>query len=378
GVQLPGMLYASGLQGLQRLRLLAIIRIIWTPLYYGGGVVAMILIERNVLVLFAWQSMAFIALAVSLRVFLHKTMPPLPVGIKVPAMALPRIWQLGAGAAMLGLSASIVGQIDKIFVAALASPMQFAAYGLAFTVALQAMSAIMNAFGSAMLPHFARLLKADEGNAGDEALCLAYHRWSQIIAFVSIIGMGVLFLWSPLLIDFWIGSTSPLSSDIKRLLPVVIVAMLFGALVTAPFMLLVAANRLGPVIGVNVAGIALALIVLPFALREWGPMAGSFFSLAMMMAYGLVVVPLLHLHLLKGSLWRWLLRDFALPLCIGFTVFSVSIVLLPDVPSIARQLVHGMLTAIVAAIALAAALPDGRGQLHDSFRYFMARRQTTM
>ncbi|MFM9975830.1 MAG: hypothetical protein ACKVON_14805, partial [Beijerinckiaceae bacterium] len=118
GVQLPGMLYASGLQGLQRLRLLAIIRIIWTPLYYGGGVVAMLLIERNVLVLFAWQSIAFIALAVLLRVLLHKTMPPLPADIKVPAMALPRIWRLGAGAAMLGLSASIVGQIDKIFVAA--------------------------------------------------------------------------------------------------------------------------------------------------------------------------------------------------------------------------------------------------------------------
>jgi O-antigen/teichoic acid export membrane protein len=367
GAQLPGMLYASGLQGLQRQKLLAVVRIVWTPLYYGGGGLALLVVERNILVLFAWQTVAFVALALVLRLVLRKTMPPHPAAMRAEPMPLRTIWPLGAGAALLGLSGSIAGQIDKVFVAAVASPLQFAAYGLAFTVALQAMSAIINAFGSAVLPHFAQLLKAGEGS--DAALRHAYHRWSQVIACVSITGMGLLFLWGPLLIDLWLGQGSPLAADIKRLLPVVILAMLLGALVTAPFMLLLAADRLAPIIGVNAAAITLAVVVLPLALSAWGTVAGAVYTLILMGGYCLVVVPLLHQHLLTGSLGRWLVRDFAVPLGVGLLVFAGSLLLLPAAPSISLTVVHGLLTAIAAAATLVAVLPDGRAQMRDSLRH---------
>jgi O-antigen/teichoic acid export membrane protein len=376
GAQLPGMLYASGLQGLQRQKLLAVVRIVWTPLYYGGGVVALLLVERSILVLFTWQIIAFAMLAVVLRLLLRKTMPPLNSGESMVPVTLHALWRLGAAAAVLGLSSSIAGQIDKIIVAAAVSPMQFAAYGLAFTVALQAMSAIINIFGSAALPHFAQLLGArekDGGNAAgadEEALRLVYHRWSQVIAFVSIIGMGFLFLWGGLLVDLWLGRTSPLADGVKALLPLATAAMLLGALTTAPFTLMLAANRVWPIISVNLTGIALAALALPTALKTWGPGAGAAFSILLMAAYCLVSVSLMHRVLLRGSLWRWLIRDFTVPLLVGICLFAGSGWLLPSAPSPALIVLHGVLTATATAVALIAVLPDGRAQILGSIRYF--------
>jgi O-antigen/teichoic acid export membrane protein len=364
-MQFMGTLYAAGLMGLQRQKLVSVIRVLWAPAYYGIGAALLFVVERSVIVLFAWQIMAFLLLALVLRFALHRTMPALSHAQGSSYDVLKEIRRFGAGSLLVALSGAAVSQIDKFMVAVVSQPMQFAAYGLAFSVVMQAMTLATGPFATAMYPHFAQLI----ADRNETALKDSYHRWAQVVVAVSALGGGALVLLGPLLVDVWLGAGSTLAPDIKRLLPVVVMAwVLHGALAT-PFMLAMASGRLHLIYGFNIAAILAAALFLPAALAKWGFEAGAFYLLAVNLACCLIVIPLQHRTLLKGEGAKWALRDTALPLLVSGAVFYVALRLMPPGTAPVTNVLYAAASLSVCFILLLAVMPEARDQILKSLQF---------
>jgi O-antigen/teichoic acid export membrane protein len=363
--QFIGILYAAALMGLQRQKLLSVVRICWIPAYYCIGAVLLFIVERSVVVLFAWQITAFLTLAFIMRFIVRKTMPDIPAGQHSNYRVSKEIGRFGAGSLIVGLSGAAVSQIDKFMVASSSQPEQFAAYGLALSIVMQAMTLASGPFATAMYPHFSQLVSEKD----ETVLRQTYHRWAQVIAIVSALTGGLLFLAGPLLIDLWLGTNSVLAPDIKRLLPIVLVAWVINGTITTPVMLIMAAGRLYLIYGINLVAIALAAVFLPYALRRWGFEAGAFYWLAVNLAYCLVIVPLMHGFTLKGSLLRWISMDVAVPLTVAGCVFYCSSLLISPNAGAVYILAHAIASVSICCAALIVVMPDGRRQLLQSLRF---------
>ncbi|MGL4634812.1 MAG: lipopolysaccharide biosynthesis protein [Beijerinckiaceae bacterium] len=366
--QFIGTLYAAGLMGLQRQKILSVIRVIWTPVYYGGGAAVLFIIERSVVVLFVWQALAFLVLAGSTRWVLGKTMPVVSHESTSDFDVMHEIRRFGTGSLVMALSGAAVSQIDKFMVAAVSQPVAFAAYGLALSIAMQAMTLASGPFATAMYPHFAQLL----AEKNETVLRESYHRWTQIVVLVSILNAGVLLWLGPLLIDLWLGANSPLAPDIKRLLPLVLSAWIVNGAITTPVMLIMAAGRLELIYWINLAAIALAFLFLPVALTRYGMEAGVVFWLAVNLAYCLIMVPLMHRTLLRGEFSQWLLRGVVIPVGASAVLFYGAAQLLPASGNVVAVLLHAGLSMGICCAILLAVLPEGRRQLLASFRFLRA------
>ena len=363
--QCLNILYAAGLLGLQRQKLLSVIRVFWTPAYYGIGAVLLLTVERNVIVLFAWQIAAFLILAAVTRWILWQTMPAIPQGQHSSYRVITEMGRFGAGSLIMVLSGAAVSQIDKFMVASIAQPVQFAAYGLALSIVMQAMTLASGPFATAMYPHFSKLL-ADKN---ETVLRHSYHRWTQVTVMVSVLLGGALFLLGPLLIDLWLGASSVLAPDVKRLMPIVIIAWVINGAITAPVMLIMASGKLHLIYALNFVIVGLAIVFLPLALARWGFEAGPYYWLLVNLAYCFIMVPLLHRSILKSALPRWLGLDVMLPLGIGELVFYNAGHLVPADASSVYVVLHAALSVSVCAVALIIVLAQARQQLLESLQF---------
>ena len=363
--QCLSMLYAAGLMGLQRQKLLSVIRVFWTPAYYGIGAILLLVIEPSVIVLFAWQIAAFLILAAVTRWILWQTMPTIPQGQRSSYNVIKEIGRFGAGSLIMVLTGAAVSQIDKFMVASLYKPIQFATYGLSLSIVMQVMSLASGPFATAMYPHFSQLL-ADKNEA---VLGHSYHRWTQVTVMVSVLLGGALFLLGPLLIDLWLGATSVLAPDVKRLMPIVIIAWVINGAITAPVMLIMASGKLHLIYGINCVTIGLAIVFLPLALALWGFEAGPFYWLLVNLIYCFIMVPLMHRSVLKGALPRWLGLDVMLPLGIGGLIFYNAGHLVPADTSPVYIVLHAALSVSICAVALLAIMAQGRQQLLESLHF---------
>jgi O-antigen/teichoic acid export membrane protein len=363
--QFIGTLYAAGLMGLQRQKLLSVIRVFWTPAYYAIGAVLLLVVERSVIVLFAWQMTAFLMLATTMRWALWKTMPAVPDGQHSNDKVIKDIGRFGAGSLIMGLTGAAVSQIDKFMVASVSQPAQFAAYGLAMSIVMQAMTLASGPFATAMYPHFSQLL-ADKN---ETVLRHSYHRWTQVVVMISVLVGGTLFLLGPLLIDLWLGANSVLAPDIKRLLPIVLIAWVINGAITTPVMLIMASGKLHLIYGINLAAVVLALVFLPLALSRWGFEAGAFYWLAVNLAYCIVMVALMHRSVLKGSLTRWLGLDVALPLMVAGVIFYQAPYWISSAAGPASIILNAVLSVGFCFAVLITAMPEGRRQLLQSLHF---------
>lgn len=359
------MLYAAGLTGLQRQKLLSIVRTFWTPAYYGIGALLLLAIERSVALLFAWQTVAFLGLAILLRWALLRTMPPVLAGQSSSYNTIRELGRLGLGSLILALSAAAVSQIDKVLVASASQPAQFAAYGLALSIVAQIMTLVSGPFGAAMYPHFAQML----ANRNDAELRVAYHRWTQVVVLVSVLLAGALYWVGPLLIDLWLGANSPLAPDIKRLLPLVLAGWVVNGVITAPVMLIMASGQLQLIYYVNFVAIALAVAFLPAALAHWGFEAGALYWLAVNVAYCAISVSWMHRSLLKGEFISWALHDVLVPLVAGIALVYLSVQFLPPAKSAFHMFSNALVWTSVCLALLLVLLPEGRRQLLSSLRF---------
>lgn len=362
--QWPSNFYLGGFIGLHRQDLATRLRILVLTVQWTGAALLLWLVEPRIEVLLITQAAGFLLLGGLMRRELWRLLPRAATPARFAPAALRSVWRFAGGNLMIGLTASLLTQSDKLMVSKFASLDQFAAYSLSFTLASLISILISQPIGSVLMPLFARQM-----SDGDQpALLRDYHRWTQIIAMLALPLTGCLVAFDRPLIDLWLGSGSPLHGVIVTLLPWVALGMLVNTLMVVPFLLQIAAGWTRLTTGHNLVALALILPALVVGVPRFGPAAGAWCWLALGLSYYLIMIPLMHRRILPTEMWAWWGRDTLLPGGVTAAIFALSAALAPQHEAHWPGTLQAAATALVAALALVVILPYPRAMAKDLWR----------
>ncbi|HVM80320.1 MAG TPA: oligosaccharide flippase family protein [Stellaceae bacterium] len=357
--QWPGMLYASGLIGLQRQDWLMRLRIVGGTVQWAGGAAILWLVAPRVDLLLLWQAGALALLSALSRWALWRQLPLSPERLRFDLSRLHGLWRYGAGMLSIGVTYSIMMQADKLVVSSFLPLDRFAAYSLTFTAASLIPVFVAQPVGFAVMPHLVRLyLDGDE-----RGLAREYHRWTQVTAVLSLPAAGVLCAFARPLVEIWLGKTSPMVDEVTELLPWAAMGNLLYTLYIIPTRLQAAAAWTRLSFLINAVVIAVGLPALLIGVPRVGPVAGVGYWLGLNAGTLLIGTIFMHRRLLQSELVRWWSFDVLLPSAIAALLLFLSTRLSPPGQGYWDGVLQAAATAAAVSTALAAVLPYPRQML---------------
>ena len=354
--QWPSNLYSAGFVGLHRQDRLLRLRLGFVTAQWAGAALLLWRVAPRVELLLGWQALCFAVLSLWLGRALWRLLPPWPVRPKFRAASLRAVWRFAAGSFAIGVSIAVLTQADKLVVSRYAALGVFAGYSLAFTLGSLISILVVQPIGSALLPHFARVFA--EGDRG--VLAHDYHRWTQVVAALTLPLAGMLIAFAHPLVAAWLGPGSSLVGPVAALLPWVAAGTTFNSLMMLPYVLQIASGWTRLSVTQNLVTAALLIPALVLGVRTFGAAAGAWYWLAMNVGYYLIMVPLMHRRLLRREMLRWWRDDTLLPMAVAGAIFALSWALAPENPSRLEGLAQAAGTAVVAGAVLGLMMPHPR------------------
>lgn len=356
-------LYGSGFAGLHRQDLATKIRLFITTLQWCGAAAILWLILPSVNLLLMWQALTFLSLSIWLRRDLWRIMP-IGSASRFDIGFLRSTWRFSLGNLVIGLTSSLLTQTDKWIISKYVPLDQFSAYVLTFTMVSPVTILVALPVGSAVFPLFSRLLaNGDNGN-----LAMEYHRWSQLVAALSLPMVGALLTFGDSFSNVWLPSHSKLVSDLMVILPWVVLGTLFNTLMMVPYFLQIASGWVRLSIYKNVFLLFLFIPALILGVPKYGAIVGGWCWLVINISYYLIEVPIMHRRLLKNEMWSWWIGDTFIPGLITFIVFYAAYYFVPKNVSFYLNFFFAFLTSLADLLIILMVLPHTRAMLIKAFR----------
>lgn len=357
--QWPTSLYAGGFFGLQRQVPLAGVRICVSTVQSLGAVLLLAKVSATPQMFFIWMAVTSGAMSCTLGIMLWRIMPGDDEPPRIDLRILRSVWRFGAGNLTIGMTGALLTQAGSLIVAKFCAMDQLAAYALALNLASQVSTILSQPISGTLMPHFANLMAR-----GHEArLSREYHRWTQAIVMMVLPVAGTLMVFPRPLLQFWLGSSSPLVAPVAELLPWITMGTLINTLMTPPYFLQIAHGWTRLTVIKNLIALAIVLPALTIGVPRYGPIAAAVCWIGINLGYYLLEVPFMHRRLLPREIWAWWGRDTLLPTAVVAGIYAATALLLP---ADLRRLTALFIAAGVAALAwivLFAALPLVRADI---------------
>ena len=357
--QWPNGLYTGGYVGLHRQNELTRLTILQTTLLFGGAPLLLTALTARPEVYFLWHAVTWAGFNLLARARLLRLFAPAARPGRFRLERLQAVWRFGAGSMIIGLTASLLTQLDNLMVSRFVPLDQFAAYSLSFSVASLITVLVMGPVSSVFLPLLAGLQAA----ADRERLAGEYHRWTQVTVFLALPMGGALIVFTRPLLTVWLGAESPLLPLMLPILPWIALGTLLNTVAMAPAILQAASGWTRLSIVKNFIALPPFLLILAWGIPEIGMIVGAWCWVALNLGYYLFEVPLTHRRLLPEEMWRWWGRDTLLPGAVATAVFALAAALTPAGLPPWQGVALACLTALVAAAALLAVLPHPRAMI---------------
>jgi O-antigen/teichoic acid export membrane protein len=368
--QWPATLYGGGFVGLQRQDLLVPVRVVVTTAQSLGAVALLAEVAASPLLFFAWMAVTSAAMSLGLRALLWRTMPASDLPARVELNRLRQIWRFAAGNLAIGLTTALLTQSSGLIIAKYCAMDQLAAYTLALSLAGQVATILSQPVSATLMPHFAHLITLRD----DVRLAREYHRWSQIMAALVLPVAGTFVVFARPLLQFWLGTSSPLIGPVALLLPWITIGTLFNTLMVPPYFLQIAHGWTRLSVSANIIALVVILPVLAIGVPRYGPLAAAFCWIGLNVGYFLVMVPYMHRRLLPREIWSWWGRDTLLPTAVAAVVYAGARMFVPpDLPRLGA-LATAAAVAVLAWAALLVVLPRVRADAVGAVRQIMLRR----
>lgn len=362
--QWPSFLYRAGFIGIRRQDVFAFISIPFAAIQAIGAVVVLLTIAPSVMLLFAWQAGTFLVYSVTARMLLWRLLPKAVATAPVRLTNLLPVWRFAAGALLIGLTASLLTQTDKLVVSIYAPLDLFAAYSLGSILAVQLTLVVVSPFSAALLPHFSRIIAG-----GDQAaIAHEYRRWTQIVLTLVLPGLGVLLAFGEPIAKLWLGSRSPLVRPMQEFLPWLSLGTMFNVMFVVPALMQLAAGATVLMVSANFIAFGILFPVLVVLTPTHGPIIAAMSWLALNVGYFAILAPIMHARLLKTGLWQWWSTDALLPTLAVVLIFMSSASLLPTEYNLLTGVAQAVATAALAWTALIILLPLARREIVSQLR----------
>lgn len=356
-LQFPFSFYHGGLMGMQRqVTVNAIVSLVGT--FRGvGAVLVLWLVSPTIGAFFGWQVAVAAAGTLACSVALWGSMPPSGERARFRPELLRGVWRFAAfmfGNAMLGV---LLTQLDKVILSRMVPLEQFGYYALAGTVASLAWSVIIPV-NAAIFPRFTQLVQVKD----EAGLTTLFHQGCQFLAVALLpVAVTVAFFPSELIFLWTRNATTALNAS--TVLAFLVAGTTLNGLASIPVYLRVASGWPQLTMYTNLAAVFVITPLTIYLVKRYGVVGGAAAWMALNSIYLLVSAPIMFRRLLRGEVWKWYLRDIALPLLVVLAAAGASRLLSGTVRPGLWTAVHLFLTWFAATILAACVLPLVRSWL---------------
>jgi O-antigen/teichoic acid export membrane protein len=303
-LQWPSFFYSGGFQGLQSHGDITWIRSVIRTLQFAGAILLLKFWRSDIAVYLGWTAFVFLIQSLWMRHRLHHLLGRMRG--KFDLSCLRHHASFGGGIMAIALSSVILLQFDKFYLSAFVPLSDFSAYSLCFTLCVYIFTVAILPINNTMLAHFTRLLNDDPTRT---LLRAEYSKWTQINMILSVPAYTVLAVFARPLLTIWLHGSPETVDVMVGLMPLIAFGHILNVLYFLPYKLQLACGKIQPLLGVNIALIAIMIPFMIWAVPHYGLYAGAGFWVFFNVAYYLIWSPIMHTQQIPESRLSWILRD---------------------------------------------------------------------
>ena len=350
GLRWPLALYAGVLRGIERQVVLNSVMAGASVARGLGAILVLALVSPTVTAFLWWTLAVGVAETVVLGLSAWRLVPESSVARRFDPAVLRGIWRFSLQISAISIFAAILKQMDKVLVAALLPLEQLGYYSVAWSVA-QALLFPAVAISTAIFPRLTVLLSAGKV---EEAAGL-FHSASRSVSFIVAPAAALLIFFSRDLLLLWTRSPD-VAASAHLTLTVLASALLLNAMMQVPNALQLAAGLTWLPLTHNGISV-LVLTPITYVLVSRFGILGAGFSWAIFNgSYYFVIPHIIHRHVMRGHLARWIGRDTMLYALGGIAAVGTTALLTQGVAGSPWRLI----APVFAVAAYAAVLWPGR------------------
>lgn len=198
----PVALYSGVLGGCQRLDTLNIVKSLAAIIRLAGGL-AVLIVWRTLESYLWWIALSALIEVALFAMSCKRVYPLMPWVPGFSISSVERVWRFSLGMNLLGVTALVIVQMDRLVVSWQLSLAELGQYNLAYTVA-SGLALVIGAISSAILPAFAALRKDSNPQVASDQYIKADRLMLSIVGFASF----VLMAYGDVILELWVGSKS--------------------------------------------------------------------------------------------------------------------------------------------------------------------------
>lgn len=312
----PVALYSGVLAGVQRMDVLNVVKAGVISVRLLGGILVL-LAWRDLSAFLAWTAFSALVEVLVYAVVCRQVMPAMHwrPGFSLPA--LRAVWGFSLSMSALAVLAMGITQIDRLLISKMLPLADLGYYSLAY-LAATAISLVLSALSSALMPSFAAAHGADAW----ETLLRRYDKANRVTLFATGFVLFPLIFFGEPLLAVWVNPDA--AAGAWRSLALLAGGFWMSAAVSNAFTVAVACRQVGLILKISALSAAFYAPVLYWMIGVWGIDGAGGAWLLLNVSYVLVIVPMVHRTILNIPAMPWFsgtLLPFAL---LGGTIFGIA------------------------------------------------------
>ncbi len=351
----PIGLYQGALMGLQLNTVTSAVAVAMTTLASGGAVLVLAYIAPSIQLFFAWQALAGIVYALTLRRFAWKVIRT-ECNPRFDMDELREVWRFAASMAAIAMSAIVFTQLDKVLLSKILSLGEFGCYMLA-TVIAGALYLLIAPLFNVIYPRFSLLVAK-----GDEAdIRQLYRVGTRLFATALFPVAFVMSAFAREIVTIWTGDAT-LAEKVAPLLSILSIGTALHGVMYFPYALQLAYGVPRLALKINVLLLSVLAPLTVILASRYGAIGGALAWLILQSAYVPLGCWLTHRKLLEGVGTHWLILDVARPLVVAGIVVLAARALIDLLQP------NNMIALVLAACVVMAATAIGLVSSPQAFR----------
>jgi O-antigen/teichoic acid export membrane protein len=318
GLRWPVGLYAGVLAGLERQVPLNLVVIARATLRNVGAAAVLLLVSRTVVAYFEWLALVACLEVLAMGWLAWRNQPERRAwaAARFDRQVLRTFWSFSGELTLISIFAAVLKQLDKVVIARLVPLAALGHYTVAATLSSGLLLCSLPVF-AVTFPRFSAVLARGE----ESTAAILYHRASRLVALLVAPAAAALMLFPVAVLTAWTRSPA-VAAEAGGALSILAFAMLLNTCMQVPYALLLAAGLTRISLWINGLGVVILAPMMVILVRAYGIVGGGIAWAVFNLAYFVIAPAILHRHVLRGHLRRWLLVDtlpfFALAgLCYG-------------------------------------------------------------
>jgi len=283
-----------------------------------GAAAVLLLVSRTVVTYFEWLAVVSCLEVLAMGWLAWRNQPERKAwaAARFDRQVLRTFWSFSGDLTLISIFATVLKQLDKVVIARFVPLAALGHYTVAATLSSGLLLFSTPVFAVAF-PRFSAVLARGE----ESAAALLYHRAARLVAMLVAPAAAALILFPVPVLAAWTRSPA-VAAEASGALSILALAMLLNTCMQVPYALLLAAGLTRISLWINGLGVVILAPLMVIMVRAYGIVGGGIAWAVFNLAYFFIAPAILHRHVLRGHLRRWLLADtlpfFALAgLCYG-------------------------------------------------------------